>query len=380
MATKHQVFDTLRMSPKDIQRLVEDLERRGSQEVAGTHRQSRRWKMRSQRVIVTLVGQMGQRLNILVIPRNLSQGGMGFICGNYLHIGSSCFVTFRSLGGKGVVVQASVRRCKHVEGRLHEIGVEFGEQIDPRNYMIDTDGQHLFNAERVELTELDGRVLIVVKDPIEQRLLGHYLADSNIDLLFGSTKDRGLLLLEEEPDLVFVDAKLPDGTGLEFLESMREYGQKCPAVLMSTERDETLRSTICDFGGNEVIFKPITADLMQRAAAEYLIPATRAKQAPDKNIKPDEQNGTMNRSLRIDYAGDLRTIADAITAAMDSAETEVVCERLELLQATAPGFGFQSIAHLATAALCSIRQGREEHCIRREIDRLNRSLRTVNAA
>jgi len=380
MTGKHQVFDTLRMSQKDIQRLVEDLERGSSQEGAGTHRQSRRWKMRPQRVIVTLVGQTGQRLNLLVIPRNLSQGGMGFICGNYLHIDSQCFITFRTLGGKGTVVPATVRRCRHVEGRLHEIGVEFAERIDPRNFMIDTDGQLLFNAERVDIDQLEGRVLIMVADPIEQRLLGHYLAESSIDMIFAPSKERGLSLLEEEPDLVFVDAKLPDGTGIEFLETMREFGHKCPAVLMSAEKNESLRTTICDFGGNEVLFKPITQELMQRAAAEYLVAIAEAKRVEAESLNSDQKGGKINRSLRIEFARELRTIADQVNTAFDAGQTEIVREKLQMLRATAPGYGFPTIANYSNAILSSIQQQRDPEIQRRELDRLIKAMKTVNAA
>lgn len=380
MAGENQVFDTLRMSPKDIQRLVEDLERRTSEENPGAHRQTRRWRMRMQRVIVTLVGQMGQRLNLLVIPRNLSQGGMGFVCGNYLHVGSQCFITLRTLGGKGVVVPGIVRRCRYLEGRLHDVGVEFSERIDPRNFMIDTSGQHLFNAERVEISELKGTVLVVNGEPLEQRLLGHYFSESAIDVVFASTAAQAWQMMEIRPDMLFVDASLPDQCGFTFLAEIRERGFKNPVVMLSAENDQKLRAHAFDHGANEILFKPVPAELIHRAAAEYLIAAAEQRKLAESSMAKIEQAVGIGRQERTDYAKELRLVADSIAEALEAGDAKTVRTKILMLKASAPGFGFPAVAQMAETALVTMDQSRDQEAVQQEMHRLVRNLKTVNAA
>lgn len=72
--------------------------------------------------------QFAQRFS--VISRDVSEGGVGFLHGAYVHVSSQAVVELESLEGIWKPVPGSVVRCRHVSGKLHEVGVAFDEQID----------------------------------------------------------------------------------------------------------------------------------------------------------------------------------------------------------------------------------------------------------
>ncbi|MGP1346772.1 MAG: response regulator [Phycisphaerales bacterium] len=380
MDRSDQVFNTLRLSSRDIQRVLEDLERRSLNDQAGIHRESRRWIMRTQRVIVTVVREMNQRMHFVVAPRNLSRGGMAFLSGNYLHVGSKCFVTLRSFRGKGMVVPATVRRCQHLAGRLHDVGVEFDDRVDPQNFLIETNGQYMFNAEKVEVADLEGMVLVVSAEPFEQRLIGHYFSDSNIDLVFASSGEQAMQMLDLNPDLAFVDIDLPDQSGFEFVASARERGFTAPVLLLSAEESDKMRGIAFDEGANEILFKPVSPELMHRATAEYLLAAAEQRRAELSSVESVERATGIGKAERTDYAAELRNIAELIQKAYDAGDLDTIESKLKVMKSSAQGYGFPGVAKLAKSTLSAMGSAKNSEWMKREIRRLVRDLKTVNAA
>ena len=65
----------------------------------------------------------------LIHPRNLSRKGMSFLHGNYVHTNSRCEVYLRTFKNQTAVVEGSIMWCRHVHGRVHEVGVQFAHPI-----------------------------------------------------------------------------------------------------------------------------------------------------------------------------------------------------------------------------------------------------------
>ena len=91
------------------------------------------------------------------------------------------------------------------------------------------------------LAALDGhkaRVLHVEDDPDIRRLTALILSDSS-EVTFASTLAQGRARLKREPfDLVILDIGLPDGNGLELLETLEFLSQPVPVVLFSAREEE----------------------------------------------------------------------------------------------------------------------------------------------
>ncbi len=67
---------------------------------------------------------------LLVCARNLSAGGLAFIHGGFLHVGSRCRLLLHRLNGERELIGGEIVNCRHVEGALHEFSVRFERKIE----------------------------------------------------------------------------------------------------------------------------------------------------------------------------------------------------------------------------------------------------------
>ncbi len=72
----------------------------------------------------------GSEVFIRVGPRDISELGMGFLHGGYLHCGTTCEFVLQLNSGETMPIVASVVRCDHVSGRVHDVGIAFAAPVD----------------------------------------------------------------------------------------------------------------------------------------------------------------------------------------------------------------------------------------------------------
>ncbi|MBB6428410.1 PilZ domain-containing protein [Algisphaera agarilytica] len=78
----------------------------------------------------------GNPASILQVrTRNLSQGGLAFFGGNYVFPETPCHLALMDREGNGQLISGRVRWCRHIDGNLHECGVEFDERIDVEQFL-----------------------------------------------------------------------------------------------------------------------------------------------------------------------------------------------------------------------------------------------------
>ena len=70
-----------------------------------------------------------------VEPINLSDGGLGFLHGAFMHIGTACVARMTTSDGEQVLIPGKVARCKCIRGTIHKIGVKFHRRIDINNFL-----------------------------------------------------------------------------------------------------------------------------------------------------------------------------------------------------------------------------------------------------
>jgi hypothetical protein len=64
------------------------------------------------------------------IPKDISQGGIGFMHGAPLPIGIACLAEMQTPSGESFEVGGRVTRCTPVAGKIHEIGVAFDAPVE----------------------------------------------------------------------------------------------------------------------------------------------------------------------------------------------------------------------------------------------------------
>jgi CheY-like chemotaxis protein len=116
------------------------------------------------------------------------------------------------------------------------------------------------------------KILVVDDEPVVRELTMEILRRSGHDP-HGVTSARGALeLLEAESfDLVVSDVVMPEMTGVEFLDELRDLLPEIPVVLMTGGSQEPERTTrAVELGACVLLYKPFTRDELTEAVATAL--------------------------------------------------------------------------------------------------------------
>jgi len=71
----------------------------------------------------------------------------------------------------------------------------------------------------------------------------------------------------EHPALVFLDIRLPDGSGMDHIHDFTQYPDPATVIMLTSEQDISLALEAIDKGASEFITKPCSADSLRRIAA-----------------------------------------------------------------------------------------------------------------
>ncbi len=126
-------IDTLKLDDQkwaDLTRRVREAAAQGQNPAEKRHHERKRYEKRIRCILRAQQPGAKEPQNFIVYSRNLSRGGLGFFHGAYVHPRTVCQVILPRPDGKGAVIDARVQWCRHVEQRIHEVGVQFDEPIE----------------------------------------------------------------------------------------------------------------------------------------------------------------------------------------------------------------------------------------------------------
>ena len=117
-------------------------------------------------------------------------------------------------------------------------------------------------------------VLAVEDDGNDLEILTNFISEAggHITLVSAATHRQAFDLLLSAPiDLILLDHKLSDGTGLEFLESVRQKGLEIPVVIVTGYGDEVIASQSIQAGAYDYLPKDrLTAASLKRVIANTM--------------------------------------------------------------------------------------------------------------
>lgn len=116
------------------------------------------------------------------------------------------------------------------------------------------------------------RVVVVEDEPIAARAHASYLARLDGFEVVGaapSCAEALRVIARQEPDLVLLDMRLPDGHGLELLHRMRAGGQFCDVIAVTSVRDVEVVRRAMAMGITHYLIKPFTFDVFQTKLENY---------------------------------------------------------------------------------------------------------------
>ena len=339
--------DTLRMAAAELDALIAEMNRAGDDFSGNSRRKLRRWAYTGTRVPIDLIEHNGHRRRIVAAPRDLSAGGMCVLHGGFIHPGVGCAVTLVQIGGTRNVIAGLIVRCRHVRGRLHESGVSFVSQIRPEDYVAFGDGA-VFHVEHVDPAALDCTVLVCMSNAAEQRLVSHYLRDTNATVLFANDLDAAKSMLDEHPKVAFIDHEINEQPGIDVLRDLRECGLTCPIALLADHLSEATRERGLSAGATEVLGKPFTRELLLRAITEFVERGLEPRGAQSRvaNAASARDVG-LPLTLLEEFVGELRAIAHTIDEQVGRSDCGGLQRTLRELCSAASGYGFKVVAAAA---------------------------------
>ena len=130
-------------------------------------------------------------------------------------------------------------------------------------------------------------VLIIEDDSTFAQIIEGFLTKNNFEVTTVSNVAKALkLIAHEEFQLLLIDYRLPDGTGIDVLNHRREAGLNVPAIIMTSFNDVRTAVSAIHLGASDYITKPINPE-------ELLMVINNALQK-----KPTVKNTTDNNFIR----------------------------------------------------------------------------------
>lgn len=307
-------------------------------------------------VIATLHHPGGSVVNYLVRPRNLSRRGVGFLHGNFVHIGSRCQVHLLRLDRRPEAINGAVARCQHVDGLVHEIGVRFDEPIELAHFLTRPgDALPVENqGESVELPKLAGTVLSVDNSVDGQELLRFHLSNLGVEMTVAADALEATEALQRHRfDLIITEIWLPGMTGPQLVGMLRADGYTGPIVALTSDDSGKTREEALKSGYTDVFSKPYTLEQLIKWLTPHL---GGAKKEPDRAecLRSTEWGKPQMRPLILGFLGRMEEQVQRLTElAASEADRPLIQSVSRELKGSAGGYGYPLVSRVA-AELCTL--------------------------
>jgi two-component system, chemotaxis family, chemotaxis protein CheY len=112
--------------------------------------------------------------------------------------------------------------------------------------------------------------LLVTDDSIYQRhVLGNLARQEGYDVLQAKTGKECLEIARAQaPDVLLLDLNMPDGNGLEVLETLKKEALKLQIIVISADIQETTKARCLGLGAVDVINKPVKEEVLTKMLQE----------------------------------------------------------------------------------------------------------------
>ncbi len=194
MATTSQPISTIRLSPRDRKRLIEEIDGQSAPVDKEYDRRRLRVTFNIGEIEVQIRNPAGDTVAFAVLPRNLSTGGLSFIHGQFVHVGSDLTAYLPRLHDTALEVEGRVVRCRHIQGLLHEIGVMFRDPIELDQFVrLDRDQASRLAGDSG--SALTGHVIVAAlneqKQPVKYSVLPQEITDTLLRFRHGRPFSQG---------------------------------------------------------------------------------------------------------------------------------------------------------------------------------------------
>ena len=337
---------TIREDAESIQKLIERIET-SPEELGAAKRQHKRYRYR-QKHLTADIKQPGdpEPARYIVEPIDLSQGGIAFLFGGYIHAGSECNVRLISLHGSWSDVSGGVVGCKFVAGNIHIISVRFDRNLDPQHYCS---------------SAIHHRVLLAEDDPLIGRLATALLTKlgANVDLAPDGAAAIEMVS-QKVYDLILMDIEMPQLNGLEATRALRAKGYSGRIVAATAMTRPEDRQKCLEAGCDDYMAKPHTLQNLAKVLESVSEEPIFSTLSDDPTMVDFVESFVANLPSRI------RAIEDALVK-QDGVEIETLARNLK---GEGTSYGFEVLTDQAAKVEDAAVIGADFLRIKREVDEL----------
>jgi len=263
--------NTLGMGPATYAKLLEKLADNGGGSKSPPSRRFSRIPLHDPFVRVSVENESGHKHDMVLACRNLSRGGVGLLHSSFMYPQTVATVHLTQYDGKVVGIRGCVVRVEHRGGVVHEIGIKFDQEINPRDFLSNDITEAIPSIENIEPESLKGEVVFATSNEQTIASLREALLDTSLN--FKIVPDLEALQLELTKDLgmALIDLELGESSGPEIIKQCRVRGVTCPMALMGSADDELARSMIRVCGADALVRTPIVPGDLLRTLGEFLL-------------------------------------------------------------------------------------------------------------
>jgi CheY-like chemotaxis protein len=341
-----QPLNTLGLDHAGLNKFLDNREAKGGGNKDGTFRRTHvRWAYRAATVTVVFIHPGGTETKLTLACRNLSAGGIGLLHRAFVHPGTKCVVFLPNVRKQLVEIPGKIVRCIHLEGAVHDLGVEFEKPVRARDFVQLDPFADGFALEKVDPAELKGNVLYVEDSVLDQSLVRHFLRDTQISLHIVDNKEAALEKAMDHIDLILCDYDLGHCDGAEVVAFLREKGLSTPIIILTANTDKETRERLIKAQSNAFLSKPLERTMLFRAIAEFMVLS-----GAGSGMTTSLPKGHPNLGLLPTFVQQVREYAKALDQAMKG-EVLPKCRTLAVeISGAATVMGFEKLASLAQTA------------------------------
>jgi DNA-binding response OmpR family regulator len=129
---------------------------------------------------------------------------------------------------------------------------------------------YLKNRFCCKMGDMNQHVLIVEDDPGVGASLKDGLERNGFSVTWKTNGADGLsFVLKGHPQLVLLDLRLPDESGLDICRKIRQMGQKLPVIILTVQNEEIEKVLALEIGADDYVTKPFSLrELVSRVRAQ----------------------------------------------------------------------------------------------------------------
>lgn len=343
--------NTLRIGIRELNALLNKIEEI-QPEKPNPNREFVRWNFRIVRADLTIEHTTGSKVVLPVATRNISRGGISVLHSSFVYPNSRCHVTAVLEDGRKLDMDGIVKRCNHIGGKVHELGIKFDDEISTKELLGLDPMQEAYSLESIDPVGLHGTILLVTGGELDQQLLIKLLEETSLTIAVADSSEIALKRAQKGCELILTDYNVGEETGADILMTLRAEGIDAPVLVMTSDSSDEIRDEMRMAGASGLITKPFSRDKLLQALAEFLL--------------GDGDSGplytTLNESepayeILGKFLSDLPRMILTLEKSLRESDTETCTSICRSLASSATPLGFASIGALAADAEKALSRG-----------------------